>query len=64
MALMVVLSCLLYTLLRSYWSGDNTGPGSSLTGVKLKTMVPSVPEAGVRSNVATGSAVKLVLRLS
>jgi len=34
-----------------------------LTGVKLK-IIPSDPEAGVRSNVARGSAVKEVLRAS
>ena len=63
-ALMVLLSCLLYMEPRSETPGDTmVGPGSLLTGVRLNTM-PSLPVAGVRSNVARGSAVKLVLRAS
>ena len=63
-ALMVLLSCLLYMEPRSETPGDTMGgPGSLFTGVRLNT-IPSLPVAGVRSNVARGSAVKLVLRAS
>ena len=64
-ALMVLLSCLLYMLPRSGTGETMAGPGTlvTLTGVRLKT-IPSLPVAGVRSNVARGSAVKLVFRAS
>ena len=62
-ALMVLLSCLLYMEPRSETGDTMAGPGSLFTGVRLNT-IPSLPVAGVRSNVARGSAVKLVLRAS
>ena len=69
MALIVLLSCLLYIGLTGskLTEGGDTravaGGGSFLTGVRLNT-IPSDPEAGVRSNVARGSAVNEVLRAS
>ena len=64
-ALMVLRSCLLYMLPSSGTGDTMAGPGTLVifTGVRLKT-IPSLPVAGVRSNVARGSAVKLVLRPS
>ena len=58
-----VMSHLLYMLPISGTGDTREGPGSFFTGVRLNT-IPSLPVAGVRSNVASGSAEKFVLRAS